>query len=536
MMSTDPKVIDPLKYLNNVNGHHSPQELVEHYHALRPSLFRLRGESPPAFDVAVRETNKRLKIKSKTILADLAMLTPPPPSQDPKVLLDAMGQTHLLRLAQDFREGILWYGVLAGESKLLLNSQRDLLTLDRLPADVRIRDDGFDLCRISKEAILRFLGDGGGPDLELLPDLRGYFARFAVFRDTRVPLLLATWTLGTYCYRIFRVFQYLVLRSPDKRCGKTRVLDEITLVAFNASGRVVHPTEAQVFRGPSRNGGTLLLDEVESLGQANADIYAGLLAVLNSGFEQGGSVPRLEKTAAGNYREVSYETYCPRALAGIKKLVETLEDRAIQITMQRKLKREKVERFSPPRLAHEAQRLRDRCYLWALTHAADIAEIYDEADHTFHEIPDLDDRARDLWEPLFSLVSVADASRDEAALPLTTELMSLAKALGTVREHSGGHAITGQIIHELYQLAADPQSPAGVDLEPVALAERLRVALSWEKLSSKYLADLLGPLGLHSERVKMQGTTKRMYRLRVSELAELSERYGPDETDEKKDE
>ena len=118
-----------------------------------------------------------------------------------------------------------------------------------------------------------------------------------------------------------------------------------------------------MFRGPSRNGGTLLLDEVESLGQANADIYAGLLAVLNSGFEQGGSVPRMEKTAAGNYREVSYETYCPRALAGIKKLVETLEDRAIQITMQRKLKREKVERFSPPRLAHEAQRLRDRCYL-----------------------------------------------------------------------------------------------------------------------------------------------------------------------------
>ena len=82
------------------------------------------------------------------------------------------------------------------------------------------------------------------------------------------------------------------------------------------------------------------------------------------------------------------------------------------------------------------------------------------------EIPELDDRARDLWEPLFSLVSVADASREEAALPLTNELMSLAKALGTVREHTGGHALTGQIIHELWRLAADPQSPEGVDLEP----------------------------------------------------------------------
>jgi hypothetical protein len=133
-------------------------------------------------------------------------------------------------------------------------------------------------------------------------------------------------------------------------------------------------------------------------------------------------------------------------------------------------------------------------------------------------------------------MSVADASRDEAALTLTTELMSLAKDLGTVREHTGGHAITGQIIHELSRLAADPQSPEGIDLEPVALAERLRMALNWEKLSTKYLADLLGPLGLHSERIKTQGTTKRMYRLRVNELAELSERYEPDETHEKKDE
>jgi hypothetical protein len=70
-------------------------------------------------------------------------------------------------------------------------------------------------------------------------------------------------------------------------------------------------------------------------------------------------------------------------------------------------------------------------------------------------------------------------------------------------------------------------------LEPVALAERLRVALSWEKLSPKYLADLLGPLGLHSERVKTQGTTKRMYRLGGSEVAELSERDRPDATDKK---
>jgi putative DNA primase/helicase len=141
------------------------------------------------------------------------------------------------------------------------------------------------------------------------------------------------------------------------------VLDLLSLVAFNASSRVVHPTEAQVFRGPSRNGGTLLLDEIEALGRADKDTYAGLLAVLNSGFEQGGSVPRLEKTATGGFREVTFETYCPRAIAGIHKLADTLEDRSIIVVMQRKLAREKTERFSPTRLDSVAQTLRDRCYL-----------------------------------------------------------------------------------------------------------------------------------------------------------------------------
>src|SRR4029453_9003909 len=116
-----------------------------------------------------------------------------------------------------------------------------------------------------------------------LTDLQVFFSRFAVFRDHRIPLLLAAWTLGTYCYRLFRVFPYLVLRSPEKRCGKSRVLDLLSLVAFHASTRVVQPTEAQVFRGPSRNGGTLLLDEIEAFGRADKDTYAGLLAVLNSG-------------------------------------------------------------------------------------------------------------------------------------------------------------------------------------------------------------------------------------------------------------
>ena len=50
------------------------------------------------------------------------------------------------------------------------------------------------------------------------------------------------------------------------------MLDMLSLLAFNASPRVTNPTEAQIFRGPSRNGGTLLLDEIEALGKTNKAI------------------------------------------------------------------------------------------------------------------------------------------------------------------------------------------------------------------------------------------------------------------------
>jgi hypothetical protein len=530
---TDPYGIDPLKSLATVNSHHTPEELFEHYQVLRPSLLRLQHENPPAFDLVVREITARLKIKGKTILTNLATLVPPPVAQDPKTLLEAMGHVELLRMAHDFRSGVLWFGIIAGGTRLFLNSRRELLTLKTLADGLRVRDHGFDLCRISKEAILRFVGGEGGTDPDLLPDLQAFFSRFAVFRNARIPLLLAAWTLGTYCYRVFRVFPYLALRSPDKRCGKSRVLDLLSLVAFNASPRVVHPTEAQVFRGPSRNGGTLLLDEIETLGHADKDTYAGLLAVLNSGFEQGGSVSRLEKTATGTFKEVSFETYCPRAIAGINKLADTLEDRSIIVIMHRKLARERTERFSPTRLDRVAQALRDRCYLWALTHAQDLAEVYEAADSTFAKLETLDDRARDLWEPIVSIAAIADVTGGNAAHAWTDRLIELAHDVGQVRVSASEHSTAALMLQALKDIVVGCNDQS-VDLTPTDLANRLKERLGWDRLIPRYLATCLAPLDLHAEKTRQGTKVIRAYHLTLGELTEICERYGiGDEKDEK---
>jgi hypothetical protein len=527
---TDPYGIDPLGYLADLNGVLSPTEQREHYQVLKPSLLRVQKDSPAVFDLVLRETSKKLKIKPKSVREDLARLVDPPAAKEARELLEQMGQTRLLRIAQDFVDGKLWFGVNTSTDKLLVNSDRELLPLSRVPEELTVKDTGFDLSRFSKAGILSFLSGKTVTGAELLTDLRVFLTRFAIFRDTRIPLLLAVWTLGTYCHRIFRVFPYLALRSPDKRCGKSRVLDLLSLLAFNASPRVVHPTESQIFRGPSRNGGTLLLDEVEALGKADKDNYAGLLSVLNSGFERGGSVSRMAKDARGNFQEISFETFCPRAIAGINKTADTLEDRSIMITMQRKLAREQTERFSPLRLEEEAQVLRDRCYIWALTHAQDLAGVYDQADKMFSTLDSLDDRARDLWEPLVSMTAMADVERNDGQRTLTDEMITLAQDLCQVRDGAAEDSTIVLVLKALQAIFAQKrqeglgQSQATILLAPEELAPLVKEKLGWEKLSTKGLAKLLNPLGFYAKHTRAD-TRGRRYHLSEEALKDLAGRY-----------
>ena len=254
----------------------------------------------------------------------------------------------------------------------------------------------------------------------------------------------------------------------------------------------------------------------------------GLLTVLNSGFESGGVVSRLQNTRHGGYEEVTFPTYAPRALAGIGRLAETLEDRAILIFMARKLREERVERFSSSRLEADAQALRDQCYTWALTHAADIAEVYEAG--TFPSLDGLDDRAQDLWEPLISIALLADEEADAEGemSEFAKTLTALALDLADVRDE--GDSVTAKLIAELLHIVEVEGREA---FTPTELRERLNLrGFNWIK-STKFLAGLLNPLGFVSTpgKVQIEGRWKsvRRYHLRKQDLNDLHHRYGASE-------
>ena len=433
--------------------------------------------------------------------------------------------TRRLHPAQDYVDNILYVGIPVDGYIVFLTSNRQALQSHELPDGLVVEDRGFDLCRFSKERVLAYLSGAEVAGYDLVRTLEQYFKRFAFFRDARVPLLLAVWTIATYVYRIFFTFPYLVLRSPRKRCGKSRVEDLLAEVAFNAEARSTNPTEETIFRGPARNGGTLLLDEVEGL-KGDQERYAGLLAVLNDGYKRGGEVTRMEKHG-DTLVPVKFPTYCPGVLAGISKLAETLEDRGIPIFMTRRLPKDPLERFSPRRLAQEIQAMRDDCYVWALNRAEDLAELY-EGEESLN-IASLDDRALELWEPLLTIADIVDQEAENAGKVTTfvNTLTALALELASVRDDTD--PTTTALINALLGILKDADKTSTY-YKPAELLSLVQ-AKGFSKLkSAKGLANLMHPLGFIAKQTRTaEGNIIRAYHFSAEVLEDLRSRYGAPE-------
>jgi hypothetical protein len=386
-----------------------------------------------------------------------------------------------------------------------------------LPEGIAVRHTDPGASTVSRDLAVLWLTAGeSGSIAQTLDALAAFLLRYVVLPDRRTALWVAAWALGTWCYRAFRVFPYLSIRSPEKRCGKSRLLGLLARVCFNASPVTAHPTEAQLYRSAARTGGAQLFDEVETL-RGDKDRFDALITVLNVGFECGGVVTRLEKRA-DRFVEEPYEVYAPRVLAGIAGLKDTLEDRALPLFMLRKRRGEPVARLSPA-TDTEAQALRQACGLACLTAIARIVTAYDEVPALL-EREGIDDRAVDLWSPLIALSVVADR---EDGRYRTRELLEVARALSAVREADADVGTTARLVEALDTIRAGH----GETVTPADLLQALRARPGWEWLTSgRRLAGLLNPLGIARRQFWNGGRRRWCYVLGAEQLADLRARYG----------
>ena len=343
---------------------------------------------------------------------------------------------------------------------------------------------------------------------QLIEQREQFFKRYAAL-SPELPLVLALWSLATHIFDAFDAFPYLVVTSPTKRCGKTRVAELLESMCANAL-RTVGITPAALFRIIQKKKPTLVIDEAESL-RGRSERTDALREILNAGYKKGQKVIRCEGGNGRNYQPREFETFCPKVLVLIGALPETLADRTIAVEMKRRTS-ENLERYRIARVNAQAKPLHVEAKEWAKKNRAAVQRWYQKND-----IPCLQDREAELWLPLFSVCAVAAPER----LP---ELEAIAKNLAGMKEENepGDNGI--RLLADIRTTFASAQCERLATCELVSKLNAIEDApwLGWSQgkgVDARSLSRSLRPFGIHPQNLRNAGSVQKGYAKRDFEDA-----------------
>jgi hypothetical protein len=161
----------------------------------------------------------------------------------------------------------------------------------------------------------------------------------------------------------------------------------------------------------------LLLDEWDATARGSQELTETLRGMLNAGHRRNGKVSVCGPKSAG-YQPTDFRVFCPKVIAGIGKLPETIADRAIPIRLKRKGPWEKVAGFRTKLISSDTNSLKARLRSWVSSNLEDLK-------HADPELPDcLSDRQQDGAEPLLAIADAAGGDRPSRARAALIELFS----------------------------------------------------------------------------------------------------------------
>lgn len=330
---------------------------------------------------------------------------------------------------------------------------------------------------------------------ELVHDLVDYFAMFVV-APSETLLAAALWVMFTHVYDVFDITPILLIASPTKRCGKTTLLDLIYRVAARGlmSSNITGPG---LFRTIEMHHPTLLIDEAEQFTKLNPELQG----ILNAGHRR--TTARVIRTVGDNFEPRQFSTWAPKAMTTIGTMPDSVEDRAIRLTMSRKRAGERKVPAIGRTMDATSLPLLARCARWAEDNGFALRSL---------DLPYLDglhDRAKDNWAPLLGIADLCgdDVSRRvrQAALTLTAgeEASAGELLLGHVRDAFGDQdkITTADLLRALIERDDGPWAKWWAnDVE----AGRI-------KAPGARLAKLLKPFGPEPKQLWIDGRKERGY-------------------------
>jgi hypothetical protein len=311
----------------------------------------------------------------------------------------------------------------------------------------------------------------------ILGQLHAAVTRYVILPSAEAAAAVALWVAATHAQTAWAHAPRLVIRAPEKRCGKSRLLDVLEGTC-HAALITVNASPAAVYRAIGTDTPpTLLVDEADTIfGGKNADANEDLRGLLNAGHQRNRPAIRWDSTTR---RLETIPTFAMAALAGIGAMPDTIEDRAVVIRMRRRAPGETVAPFRHRRDRPALTGIRADLARWLGRHLKELEKA--------EPAMPLEDRAADTWEPL---IAVADlAGRDwpglarHAAIVLTADRDQAANVSDRIRLLADCRAAFGDAealptTTLVTRLRADPEAPwsdhGPAGITPMRLAALLR--------------------------------------------------------------
>jgi hypothetical protein len=280
--------------------------------------------------------------------------------------------------------------------------------------------------------------------------------RLHVVLPAHAATALALWVVHTYVFDTRDAVAYVAIESPEKRCGKTTLLSVLAGLACRALV-ASNITVSALFRAIDDAGPTLLIDEADTFLGGNS-VMRGILNCGNtwrtayvlrlSGRKGRGQKPNPTQTKQGGLAAseqsgekgglaapepgegglaapepgeggldsslVRYSCWCPKVIAMIGRVPDTIADRSIVVRLERKLVTEKC----APLTEFKPETITAKCVRFADDNSERIANA------ALETVPGLNDRAADTFEPLFVLARMAGPEWFERAAEAAVFLTS----------------------------------------------------------------------------------------------------------------
>jgi hypothetical protein len=327
-------------------------------------------------------------------------------------------------------------------------------------------------------------------------------------------IALTLFVAHTHFFKAAEATPYLQVTSAVKQSGKTRLLEVLELLVARPwlTGRV---TPAVLNRKIHRDHPTLLLDESDAAFKQEREYGEALRGILNSGHRRGGK-SSVCVARGQDYDFQDFDVFCPKVIAGIGRLPDTIEDRSIRIELHRRAVDEPIKRFRRREAVSKTEPIRDR--LEAL-----IEESLGPLTDARPQLPDeLGDRAGDGWEPLLAIADLAGGHWPESA---RAAAVALSQA-----QNADDAGIEIQMLVDIRSIfdRADPDVISSARLAESLIALEERPWGDWRRgspMTTRSLAKLLRPFGIRPRTVRLGDSTLKGYR--VDQFRDAWRRYLP---------